>query len=86
MSMELLSFDETAEGLVVTFVTEHGLEQLEGSCEEIARLATVMQQVSVIAGLNDTESVWVEDVKVGSDIVKLGLSPGGEARVRIIRR
>ena len=86
MSMELLSFDQTAEGLAVTFVTEHGIEQLNGSCEEIARLATVMQQVSVLAGLNDTESVWVEDVKVGTDIVKLGLSPGGEARVRIIRR
>jgi hypothetical protein len=85
MSLELLSAHGTAEGIAVTFVTEHGVEPLEGTCEEISRLATVMQQVSVLAALNDEESVWLEDVGVGDAIVKLGVSPGRQARICILR-
>ena len=44
-----------------------------------------MEQVSVLAALDETEKVWLEDVVVGEATVKLGLSPGGQARVRIIR-
>ncbi len=86
MSLGVLDARETAEGLAVTFITDYGLEPLEGSREEVARLAAAMQQVSVLASLNhDNKRVWVQDVAVGNAIVKLGLSPGGQARVRILR-
>lgn len=86
MSIAVLDAHETANGLAVTFITEKGLEPLEGSYEEVARLADVMQQVSVMATLNDDERVWLEDVVVGDAVVRLGLNPGGQARVRIVRR
>jgi hypothetical protein len=86
MSLALLDSRETADGgLAVTFITDNGLEELEGSCEEIARLAQVMQQVSVLATLNDGESVWVDEVRVGEAKVKLGLKPGGLTRMMILR-
>jgi hypothetical protein len=86
MSLGVLDAHETADGLAVTFITDYGLEPLEGSRDEVARLAQAMQQVSVLASLNDhNERVWVQDVTVGDAIVKLGLSPGGQARVRILR-
>jgi hypothetical protein len=85
MSLALLDAQETAEGLVVTFATDYGLEQLEGSHEEIARLAQVMEQVSVLAPLNDTDRVWVQDVVVGDATIRLGLNPGGQTRMRIDR-
>jgi hypothetical protein len=85
MSLALLDAHETADGLAVTFITDYGLEQLEGSYEEVARLAEVMQQVSVLAQLNETESVWLDDVQVGGATVKLGLNPGGLTRMLIER-
>lgn len=85
MSLGVLDAYETETGLAVTFITDAGLEPLEGSHEQIARLACVMEQVSVLAAVNETEKVWLEDVVVGEATVKLGLSPGGQARVRIIR-
>ena len=85
MSIGLLDARETAVGIAVTFITDAGLEPLEGTREEIAHLAEVMEQVSVLAMANETESVWVEDVKVGDTIVKLGLDPGRQARVRFDR-
>ncbi|HWE11038.1 MAG TPA: hypothetical protein VG325_16945 [Solirubrobacteraceae bacterium] len=85
MTLELLDAHETAGGIAITFVTEQGIEPLEGSCQEVARLAQVMQQVGALAALNDSEQVWLEEVAVGEAIVKLGLKPGGQARVRILR-
>ena len=85
MSLAVLDAYETAIGLAVTFITDTGLEPLEGTCEEVARLANVMEQVSVLAPLNENEKVWLEDVVVGNATVRLGLSPGGQARVRIVR-
>jgi hypothetical protein len=86
MSLAVLEARETENGVAVTFITEKGLEPLEGSHEEVARLADVMRQVSAMAPLNEFERVWLEDVVVGDAIVKLGLNPRGLARVRIIRR
>jgi hypothetical protein len=86
MSLELLSAHETSAGIAVTFVTERGLEPLEGTREEVAQLARAMRQVSVLAALNDEEKVWLEQVAVGDAIVKLGLNPGRQARVHILRR
>ena len=86
MSLLLLDARETADGIAITFITDSGLEPLEGSRDQIARLAAVMEQVSVLARLNQHEQVWVEDVVVGDATVKLGLGLGGEARVRIDRR
>jgi hypothetical protein len=83
MSLELLDACETDEGIAVTFATERGLERLEGSPEEIARLGRAMQQVAALGQLNETENVWVEKVGVGRSLVKLGLSPGGQARILI---
>jgi len=85
MSLELLDAHQTAHGISVTFATDRGIEPLEGSCEEVARLARVMQQVGALAALNEREQVWLEEVTVGDAIVKLGLKPGRQARVRIIR-
>jgi hypothetical protein len=86
MSLKLLSAQRSAKGIAVTFVTEHGIEPLDGSCEEIARLAEVMQQVGVLAPLNEHDNVWIDDVVIGDAIVKLGLKPGGQAQVQILRQ
>ncbi len=85
MSLDLLDAHETSEGIAITFATEFGLEQLEGSREEVARLAEVMQQVAVLASLNESENVWLEEVAVGEATVMLGLGPGGIGRVKILR-
>lgn len=86
MSLAVLDARETATGVAITFITEDGLEPLEGTHAQVARLAQVMQQVSVISALHDGPPVWIEDVPVGDAVVKLGLGPGGTARVRIVRR
>ncbi|MBV9603785.1 MAG: hypothetical protein JO027_01690 [Solirubrobacterales bacterium] len=83
MSLELLDAHETDEGLAVTFATERGVERLVGSPDEMAQLARAMQQVAALGQLNEHESVWVEEVPVGRSLVRLGLSPGGQARVLI---
>lgn len=85
MSISVLSARETDTGVAITFITDKGLETLEGSREEVARLAEVMRQVSALAMANDAESVWLEDVVVGDSVVRLGINPHGQARVRILR-
>ena len=84
MSLEMLDAHETAEGMAVTFATDRGLERLEGSADELAHLARAMQQVAALSQLNDDESAWLEEVRVGRAIVKLGINPGGQARVLIL--
>ena len=84
MSLEMLDAHETAEGMAVTFATERGIERLEGSPDEMARLARAMQQVAALSQLNENETAWLEQVQVGRAIVKLGISPGGQARVLIL--
>lgn len=86
MSLAVLDARETPNGVAFTFITDHGLEPLEGTHEEVARLASVMRQVSALATLNEHERVWLEDVVVGDAVIKLGLNPHGQARVRIVRR
>ena len=85
MSLELLSAHQTDDGVSVTFGTDRGIEQLMGTAEQIVSLARSMQQVAALGRLNEDESVWVDAVPVGDAIVKLGLSPGGQARVLIVR-
>lgn len=85
MSLSVLDARETPTGVAITFATDRGIEPIEGTHEEVARLAEVMRQVSAMAGLNDYERVWLEDVRVGDAVVKLGLNPRGLARVRIVR-
>ena len=85
MSLELLDARQTEEGIAVTFVTERGIEPLHGTCDEVARLAQVMQQVGVLASLNEADRVWLQDVTVGDAIVKFGLNPGRQARIQILR-
>jgi hypothetical protein len=85
MSLGILDAHETPTGVHVTFITDCGLEPLEGTVEQIARLAEVMEQVSAIAPLNSGERVWIEDVVVGDCVVKLGLNPYGRVRMRIVR-
>jgi hypothetical protein len=84
MGIEIMEARQTENGLAVTFVTERGLVAVEGSEEQIARLAEVMVQVAALAPLNETERVWIENVAVGDSLVRLGLAPGGEGRVQII--
>jgi hypothetical protein len=85
MSLSVLNARETEAGVAITFITDKGLEPIEGSREEVARLAEVMRQVSALAAVNDRERVWLEDVVVGDAVVSLGINPHGEARVRILR-
>ena len=40
----------------------------------------------VLAPLNETGSEWLEDVTVGEATVRLGLAPGGRARLLIVRK
>ncbi len=84
MGLEIRETWQTEKGLAVTFVTERGPVAVEGSEEQIARLAEVMAQVAALAPLNETEKVWLENVAVGGSLVRLGLAPGGEGRVQII--
>jgi hypothetical protein len=84
MSLELLDATETAEGMAVTFATERGVERLEGRPDEMAHLARAMAQVAALGQLNEHENVWLEEVPVGRSLVKLGISPGGQARVLIM--
>lgn len=86
MSLELIDARETDGGIAVTFATDRGIEPLEGSREEVARLAAVMAQVGVLASVNDAERVWLDEVAVGDAVVRFGLSPGRQARVQIVRR
>ena len=86
MALEIVGAHPTENGLAVTFVTDNGLVALEGSPDELGRLAEVMQQFAALAPLNQNEKVWLEDVRVGDAVLRLGLRPGGEALVRIVRR
>jgi len=85
MSLVLLDAQSTDEGITATFATERGVESLSGTHAEVARLAHVMKQVATLAPLNETASVWLEEVVVGDALVKLGLGPGGAARIAIYR-
>jgi hypothetical protein len=85
VSLEVLSARRSQNGIAVTLATERGIEPLEGSCDEIAHLAHAMQQVGALAALNERERVWIEDVRVGDAVVKLGLKPGRQARIQILR-
>lgn len=85
MSLSVLDAHETDTGVAITFITDKGLEPLEGSHREVARLAEVMRQVSALAAINEDERVWLEDVVVGDAVVQLGINPHGQARVRILR-
>ncbi len=85
MSLELLSAEPADEGMAVTFGTDKGLERLVGSTDEMARLARAMAQVAALGQLNEHESAWLDAVPVGDAIVKLGINPGGQARVLILR-
>lgn len=86
MSLELIDAHETDEGISVTFATERGVELLEGTRAEVARLAQIMQQVGALAALNDHERVWLDEVPVGDAVVRFGLSPERQARIQILRR
>ena len=85
MTLELLDARQTPDGIAMTFATERGIESLFGTCDQVARLAKAMQQVSALAPLHVYDGVLLEDLEVGDDVVRLGLSPGGQARVRIDR-
>lgn len=85
MSLELLDAHPTEAGIAVTFATDRGVEPLEGTPEEVARLAQVMKQVGALAAINEHDHVWLEAVTVGRAVVQLGLRPGGQARVRFLR-
>jgi hypothetical protein len=85
MMLSLLDAQKTADGFAITLVSDFGVHQLEGSVDEMARLAEVMRQVSVLAPLHDGEPIWLADVMVGGALVKLGLLTGGRTRVLILR-
>ena len=51
----------------------------------MAQLVRSRQQVAALGRANDHESAWLDAVPVGDAIVKLGISPGGQARVLILR-
>jgi hypothetical protein len=65
MALEIVDAHPTENGLAVTFVTDAGLVPLEGSAEELGRLADVMAQVAALAPLNETEKMWIEEVRGG---------------------
>jgi hypothetical protein len=85
MSLELLDAHATPGGIAITFATDRGLESLTGSREQVARLAKAMREVSATAPQGGPDRVWIEDVVVGDAVVKLGLTPEGQARIRIVR-
>jgi hypothetical protein len=85
MNLSVLDAQPTAQGIAVTLVSESGFHRLEGSHEEMSRMAAVMRQVSVLAPLHDGEPMWLDDVAVGDAVVRLGLGASGDTRVLILR-
>lgn len=69
--------DETVE---VTLSNGDGLLYLEGTPEQIAALCAAMDEVAVLATASD-EPAWVIDVRVGDQLVRLGI---GRGRVRLL--
>jgi hypothetical protein len=85
VSLSVFDAQPTADGFVITLASDSGLHRLEGSREEIARLARVMRQVSVLAPLYDGEPIWLDDVIVGCTVVRLGLTSEGGTRLLLHR-
>lgn len=86
MSLTIVDAHETITGSIrVIFGTDQGLDIVEGTREEIERLARVMTQVAALGELNTIETCWIESVVVGKDIVQLGLLPRHRIRMSITR-
>jgi hypothetical protein len=85
--MELLAAEPTDEGAIrFTLAHDGGLQPLEGSVVEIERLAHAMREVAGLAGISDSERCWLHELPVGDRCVRLGLLPGGQARLLITAR
>jgi hypothetical protein len=56
------------------------LTRLAGTSEEIVALSSAMEQAAVLAGVADRPA-WLTDVRVGDDVVRLGV---GYGRVRLL--
>jgi hypothetical protein len=82
--MELLAAELTDEGAIrFTLAHERRVHRLEGSVAEVERLTRAMREVAALAGASDTERCWLHELPVGDRVVRLGLLPGGRARLLI---
>ena len=72
--------DDTVE---VTLAHAGGLTTLQGQPQEIAALATAMQEVAVLAEAADEPTDWLSDVVVGQKVVQLRIAAAGQAQLRV---
>ncbi len=64
----------------VTLGVFNGLIGLTGTPDEIVTLCEAMDEVALLAGASE-QPAWVREVRVGADVVRLGI---GSGRVRLI--
>jgi hypothetical protein len=83
--MELLDATQTEAGTVrVTFAHPDGVTVLEGTLAEVQALSSAMAEVALLATAAD-DDVWVRELRVGADSVRLGILPGQRTRLRRFR-
>jgi hypothetical protein len=78
--MELVAARISDEQVEVTLADGTGLIGLTGTPDEIVALCEAMDETALLAGASD-QPAWVRTVRVGTDVVRLGI---GSGRVRLI--
>jgi hypothetical protein len=77
--------ERTDEGTIrVTLGHPGGVVRLEGSPAEVRALAAAMDETALLARASDSECSWLADVAVGEHRVRLGITPGGRVRLRVL--
>lgn len=87
MSMMLIDAHPTEVGLMeVVFLTDNGVETLEGAYADVETLAVLMATTAKMAkGVRVDEKTVVGEATIGGDVVQMGVSPDGNGYMRIKR-
>jgi hypothetical protein len=78
--MELVDIHTEGDRVNVTLADDVGLTRLVGTSDEIVALSGAMEQAAVLAGVAD-QPAWLAELRVGDDVVRLGV---GNGRVRLL--
>lgn len=83
--MELMGVTHTDAGTIrVSIGHPDGVLAVEGSYAEIDALCTTLERIAALATAAPARDAWLQDVPVGSDVVKLGVRAGGRVRLEIV--
>jgi hypothetical protein len=78
--VELVDTRIDGDRVEITLADDIGLTRLAGAAEQIAALCTAMEQAAVLAGASERPA-WLCELRVGEDVVRLGI---GHGRVRLL--